>query len=826
MSLELAQHRSEIISEVNYRLHFDVPAEPREEIAGHVVIEFLLAEHSDSLQIDFRESGDKIKNVLVNGDASAYSFLNEHIVVPRSELNVGPNEIEIDFVAGDSSLNRNPEYLYTLFVPDRARTAFPLFDQPDIKATYELKLDVPQGWKAMSIGPIETVTDNGERAAFQFRKSDLVSSYLFSFVAGRFESVSRNVGGRAMTMLHRENDTGKVERNLQEIFDLHLASLEWLEEYTGIEYPNQKFDFVLIPAFQYGGMEHVGAIQYRASLLFLDESPSDKQLLRRAGLIAHETAHVWFGNLVTMEWFNDVWTKEVFANFMADKIVNPSFPDINHDLNFLVGHYPKAYAVDRSEGANAIRQHLGNLNEAGQLYGPIIYDKAPIMMRQLEKLIGENLFRDGMQEYLKRFSFANATWPDLIEILDARSDQNLKEWSNVWVNTSGRPVIEEHRETTADREVGNFLIQHDSSGGGRVWPQQFGIASIGGERNRSVSVASTSQTTELDEIRGDASDVVIFSSDGLGYGLFPGAIGDLEVWNRLDDVQKGSLLINLYENLLTGTGPRGPEYFGALKRIVESEKNELVLNLALGQLRSIYWLFLDSDQRRERVAELENVLWRSMLAQTESSRIEIYFKAFASISLSEDGLQRVYEVWSEAREIENLSLSENDRIDLAQLLAIKLPKLAASIIEIQISNTNNPDSKRKFEFLAPSLSADQSERDRFFDSLAKEENRQTETWVLGALKNLHHPLRTDSSEKYLLPSLELLQEIQITGDIFFPQNWLNATLGSYRSPTAVRTVRKFLEERPEYNAQLRMKILQSADNLFRAAAIVSADDSN
>ena len=167
-------------------------------------------------------------------------------------------------------------------------------------------------------------------------------------------------------------------------------------------------------------MEHVGAIQYRASSLFLDEAPSETRLLGRAGLIAHETAHMWFGNLVTMEWFNDVWTKEVFATFMAGKMVNPSFPDVNHDLNFLVRQYPRAYSVDRTEGANPIRQHLPNLNEAGQMYGAIIYNKAPIMMRKLEKVIGEELFREGIQEYLESYAFDNATWPALIEILDAK----------------------------------------------------------------------------------------------------------------------------------------------------------------------------------------------------------------------------------------------------------------------------------------------------------------------------------------------------------------------------------------------------------------------
>ncbi len=141
-------------------------------------------------------------------------------------------------------------------------------------------------------------------------------------------------------MLHRETDAAKVARNRDAIFDLHASALGWLERYTGIPYPWGKFDFLLVPSFQFGGMEHPGAIFYNASGLLLDPSATQNQKLGRASLIAHETAHMWFGDLVTMRWFDDVWMKEVFANFMAAKIVNPSFPEINHDLRFLLAHYP------------------------------------------------------------------------------------------------------------------------------------------------------------------------------------------------------------------------------------------------------------------------------------------------------------------------------------------------------------------------------------------------------------------------------------------------------------------------------------------------------
>ncbi len=153
-------------------------------------------------------------------------------------------------------------------------------------------------------------------------------------------------------------------------------------------------------------MEHPGAILYRDSKLFLDESATQTEILERASLIAHETSHMWFGDLVTMRWFNDVWTKEVFANFIAAKIVNPSFPEINHQLRFFLAHYPGAYEIDRTAGTHPIRQTLENMNDAASLYGPIIYQKAPIVMRQLELLLGEDAMMAGLREYLRSFSYA------------------------------------------------------------------------------------------------------------------------------------------------------------------------------------------------------------------------------------------------------------------------------------------------------------------------------------------------------------------------------------------------------------------------------------
>ena len=751
VSLELAQRRAEIISDINYRLALNIPAEQDEDIEGSIAISFMLADDGEPLQLDFREDADHLHEVISNGKPVPVDFRTEHILLPADSLRIGSNRIEIGFTAGSTSLNRNPDYLYTLLVPDRARTAFPLFDQPDLKASYELTLEVPPGWTAMSNAPVAAV----DGQTIRFERSDLISSYLFSFVAGKFETVARTVDGRQMTMLHRETDAEKVARNLDEIFNLHAAALDWLEDYTGIDYPYQKFGFALIPAFQYGGMEHVGAIQYRASSLFLEEAPSDTQLLRRASLIAHETAHMWFGDLVTMKWFNDVWTKEVFANFMAAKIVNPSFPDINHELNFLIRHYPAAYSVDRTEGANPIRQHLPNLNEAGQMYGAIIYNKAPIMMRELELTIGETLFREGMREYLESFSFGNATWPELIEILDRKSDEDLAAWSHAWVNQPGRP--------------------------------------------------------EFDEPGG-----------AMAYGLFPAPAGQLDQWPALDELSRASTIINAYENLLSNRLMPTVDYLDRILGFAEGEPNALILDLLIGQIRETYWLLIDNKTRAAKASLVETVLWDTMLAKTVASERKTLYLAFVDIALTSDALANAQQIWVGDEDIGDLPLGEDDLIEIAQTLAVKLPQEADSIIDIQIARTENPDNVRMLEFIRPSLSPDEETRDAFFESLSSAANRESEPWVLSALGNLHHPLRAQESEQYILPSLELLQEIQVTGDIFFPKRWLDETLGNYRSDSAVKSVRSFLEERPDYNAQLRMKILQSADRMFRANAIASA----
>ena len=458
VSWELAEQRKTSISDVRYELSFDIPKDKDDSIKAEESINFKLSDLANDVVLDFRQPADHIYSVSVEGKAVPYKLVNQHIIIEASYFSKGENTIFISFRAGDMSLNRNEEFLYTLFVPDRASTVMPCFDQPNLKAKYSLTLSMPTDWTAIANGPLQSEEVINGKRVIVFGETRPVSTYIFAFTAGKFERVTQGKDGRKMTMLHRETDLAKVERNKDEIFDLHSRAITWMENYTGIDYPFQKFDFALIPGFQYGGMEHPGAIFYRDASLFLELSATKNQYLSRAGLISHETAHMWFGDLVTMNWFDDVWTKEVFASFMGGKIVNPSFPEINHDLRFL-SNYSSAYGVDRSLGANEIRQPLKNLNLAGTLYGSIIYSKAPVVMKHLELIVGEKTFQKGIQIYLSNHSYGNATWSDLISILDDLSQEDLSAWSKVWVDESDSPIVEYDLEIDDDSFIKELSIK-------------------------------------------------------------------------------------------------------------------------------------------------------------------------------------------------------------------------------------------------------------------------------------------------------------------------------------------------------------------------------
>lgn len=247
----LARERAAHVRDLRYELTFVIPDGPDEPVQGRAVLRFALAAPR-SIVLDFAQPRDHVRSVRVGGAEVVVEVRDGHITIPAAATRAGANEVAIEFRAGDEPLNRDREFLYTLFVPARAHRAFPCFDQPDLKARYTLTLEVPAGWQAVSNGAAAATEPGaapfdgaqgrpfdgaqGRRTRVRFAETQPIPTYLFAFAAGRFTVETAERNGRELRLFHRETDAAKVARNRDAVFDLHAAALAWLEQYTGIPY--------------------------------------------------------------------------------------------------------------------------------------------------------------------------------------------------------------------------------------------------------------------------------------------------------------------------------------------------------------------------------------------------------------------------------------------------------------------------------------------------------------------------------------------------------------------------------------------------------------
>ena len=317
----------------------------------------------------------------------------------------------------------------------------------------------------------------------------------------------------------------------------------------------------------------------------------------------------------------------------------------------------------------------------------------------------------------------------------------------------------------------------------------------------------------------------VLRTAGLGYGDF--ILGKTTLASLTanlpeiaDPLTGGSAWVTLWDALLDGQV--APDAFLDLTfRALPRESDEQMTSRVLGYAANTYWRFLDQNARLTRAARFESLLREGLASAGTPSQKASWFGTLRNVALTPGTVNWLKQVWEKKETVTGLPLAEADYTSLALELAVRQVDGWSDILKTQLARIENPDRKGQFEFIMPALSSDAAEREKWFLSLRDVNNRRREPWVLNGLNYLHHPLRADASKKYVQPSLEMLWEIQKTGDIFFPKRWLDVTLGSYQTKDMSDTVRAFLKNLPaNYPERLRNITLQSADELYRASEIV------
>jgi len=420
-------------------------------------------------------------------------------------------------------------------------------------------------------------------------------------------------------------------------------------------------------------------------------------------------------------------------------------------------------------------------------------------------------------------------------MLDRRTPDDLAAWSRAWVEEAGRPIITTELKTDGRTVTSLALRQKDPyAARGLVWPQPLRLAA-GHARGTVAEDLRLDGERAVPTIAPPGSAIPLYvlpNANGVSYGNFvldPSSRASLLAGladSRLEpapaanadigaEVARGSALVILWEEMVDGR--IGPEtMFDSLLAALPAERNELTLQRMLGYTQQAYWRWIPTEYRVNRASHLERVLRAGVDGARTSSLKSAWFNALRDVSVTPETLSWLESVWSKRSTVPGLVLAEPDFITLAQELALRGGPNSATILEKQIARTENPDRRARMVFVRPSLSRAVEERDAFFAQLKDPVNRRREAWVLEGLGYLHHPLRAAAAERHVRPSLEMLHEIQRTGDIFFPKRWLDATLSGHRSRAVANEVTTFLAALPDgYPDRLRRVILSAADDLFR-----------
>ncbi|MDQ3818757.1 MAG: M1 family aminopeptidase, partial [Acidobacteriota bacterium] len=490
---DLARFRAAHYSNVRYHLTVDVAA-GAELMKGSEEIRVTLDGSLDQLVLDWRKAAAKDNqpqarawDIEVNGrEVKDAREVNDHILIPGAYLAKGENVIKLKFespvLTSGSAVTRyldredKSEYIYTLFVPSDASTAFPCFDQPDLKARFQLNVFTLTAWTVISNTSADTVTRNGTNSFWHFPETEPISTYLFAFAAGPFAEFKDETSQIPMRLFVRKSKVEKARKELSEVFRIHRECLAFLADYFNFKYPFPKYDIVLVPEFAYGGMEHAGSTFLREDGVLFPVDPTAVNFAARAELICHEASHQWFGDLVTMRWFDDLWLKEGFATFMAYKAIEKVMPQYNAWKIFYQRTKPGAYSTDVTKGTTPIFQEIPNLSAAKSAYGNIVYLKAPSMLRQAEFFLGADKFQEAIRAFVKEHAFGNAEWSDLVRAFERSSGRKLDEWAAAWVRRRGLADVRVDWSLDRDRagRINRLVLkQTNVLNEGGTWPMRL-----------------------------------------------------------------------------------------------------------------------------------------------------------------------------------------------------------------------------------------------------------------------------------------------------------------------------------------------------------------
>ncbi|MBT2411955.1 aminopeptidase N [Streptomyces sp. ISL-12] len=470
LTREEAQQRAKLLSVDAYEIDLDLSgAQEGGTYRSVTTVRFDVAENGAASFIDL--VAPAVHEVVLNGDQLDVSsvFADSRIALPG--LLEGRNILRVvadcAYTNTGEGLHRfvdpvdEQAYLYTQFeVPD-ARRVFASFEQPDLKATFQFTVRAPEGWTVVSNSPTPEPQDN----VWVFAPTPRISSYITALIAGPYHSVHSvyEKDGQSVPLGIYCRPSLAEHLDSDAIFEVTRQGFEWFQEKFDYAYPFEKYDQLFVPEFNAGAMENAGAVTIRDQYVFRSKV-TDAAYETRAETILHELAHMWFGDLVTMEWWNDLWLNESFATYtsIACQAAAPGSRWPHSWTTFANSMKTWAYRQDQLPSTHPIMADITDLDDVLVNFDGITYAKGASVLKQLVAYVGEDAFFQGVQAYFKRHAFGNTRLSDLLGALEETSGRDLRSWSKAWLETAGINVLRPVIDTDAEGNITSFAIRQEA----------------------------------------------------------------------------------------------------------------------------------------------------------------------------------------------------------------------------------------------------------------------------------------------------------------------------------------------------------------------------
>ena len=842
-----ARERAEIISVESYDVNLDLTR--GDTVFGSTTVVTFSARPGTSSFIDAVTAA--VHRVTLNGVPLDPAEVSDGVRIQLPNL-AASNELVVEadalYMNTGEGLHRfvdpvdNEVYLYSQFeVPD-SRRMFAVFEQPDLKAAFRFTVTAPSHWDVISNSPTPDpvpageLTENGSRSTWSFEPTPRISSYITALIAGPYQSVRSELtssDGRTIALGVFARRSLMQYLDAENIFELTRQGFAFYEEQFGTPYPFEKYDQLFVPEFNAGAMENAGAVTFLESYVFRSRV-TDATVERRAVTILHELAHMWFGDLVTMRWWNDLWLNESFAEFMSTLAAAEATEFKQSWTTFASLEKAWAYRQDQLPTTHPIVAEIRDLEDVQVNFDGITYAKGASVLKQLVAWVGQERFMAGVREYFGKHAWGNTELSDLLSELAAAGGRDLMDWSAKWLETAGVNTLRPDFQTDGDGVITSFAVgQSAIEEFPTLRPHRLAIGFYNSDdsgrlqRTHRVELDIDGERTEVPELVGQRQpELLLLNDDDLAYAKI--RLDDdsqRTATERLRDIAESLprtlVWASAWDATRDGEVP-ARNYVELVLRNIASESDSTVVQVLLRQLATTLAFYVNPADRAAMTEAAAASLWELGAGAAAGSDSQLQFvKSFAAHASSDEHLDVLADLLSGNRTLEGLTIDADLRWELLTGL-VAGGRMGRSDIEAELERDATATGQLAAAMATAAIPTPEAKA-AAWESIVERSDlpNAAQRSAIGGFMRVHNPeLLAPYVEKYFEAvrgvwssrTHEIAQQIAVG---LYPTRLTT-------QDTVDRTDR-FLAELGDDAPSLRRLVLESRDGVVRALRAQAAD---